>query len=253
MRPTPDRGRLTLIGLIVLGLVAVALSAAALLQNRTVRAVPATPTGATTASATSAAPSSAAPSTPSSEPSETAPATTAPPQPATVSVVVVGDSHSVGDPAQTWVGPVAEQLHWAPVVNLSAPGRGYLATPRSCEGSPCTPFGGTVAAIAAAHPEVVVTFGGVADGDFTITTAAAQYFKDLRAALPNAKLIAISPVTTDAQTPFWLGMHAQSIRDGVEAVGGVYIDVGQPGLGNGESLSAQAQAEIARQVVARLA
>ena len=70
--------------------------------------------------------------------------------------------------------------------------------------------------------------------------------------MPTAKLVAISPVTTDAQAPYWLTMHAQSVQAGVEAVGGVFVNVGQPGLGNGEVLSAEAQAEIARQVVARL-
>ena len=49
-----------------------------------------------------------------------------PTTPATqISVVVMGDSHSVGDPSVTWVGAASAQLGWGPVVNLSAPGRGF--------------------------------------------------------------------------------------------------------------------------------
>ena len=70
--------------------------------------------------------------------------------------------------------------------------------------------------------------------------------------MPTAKLVAISPVTTDAQAQYWLTMHAQSVQAGVEAVGGDFVNVGQPGLGNGEVLSAEAQAEIARLVIAQL-
>ena len=245
MRRSGNFGKLGIVGLILLALVAAGLSVAALLQHRN---VPSNPQPTET-------PSVRPVQTPT--PSMTSPATTPTPSPTPTTptnlrVVIMGDSHSVGDPAQTWVGPVAEQLNWEPVVNMAAPGRGYLATPRSCDGSPCTPFGGTVSAIADQNPDVVVTFGGAADGDFSITEAAAQYFQALRSALPDATLIAISTVTTEDQAPYWVTLHGQSVQAGVEAVGGVFVNVGQPGIGNGASLSAEAQAEIARLVIAQL-
>lgn len=254
MAPTRDLNRLTLIGLIVLGLVAAGLSLAALLQHRTPRTAvvgtASTPTG-QAASRAPASPRNPLETSPEPSPTPSPTPTPEPPSPTApvVTVVIVGDSHSVGDPATTWVGQASGALGWTKVVNLSAPGRGFLAAPRSCDGSPCTPFGGTVAATAAEHPDVVVTFGGVADGDLSITQPAADYFQALRAALPQAKLVAISPVTTDATAPYWLTMHTDSVRTGVEAVGGIFVDVGQPGLGNGNQLSVDAQAAIARAVV----
>lgn len=258
MTPKRDANKLAVIGLIVLGLLAAGLSVAALLANRAPRVAvaptlssPATPDASPAANPTNtSSPGNTMATTPAPEPTPT-PEPPPPPAPQ-ISVTIVGDSHSVGDPATTWVGPASQGLGWTKVVNLSAPGRGFLATPRSCEGSPCTPFGGTVAATAQEHPDIVVTFGGVADGDASITQAAADYYKALRAALPDAKLVAISPVTTDATAPYWLTMHTDSIRTAVQAVGGTFVDVGQPGLGNGEKLSADAQAAIARGVIGAL-
>ena len=37
--------------------------------------------------------------------------------------------------------------------------------------------------------------------------------------------IAISPITTDAKAPYWLTLHAKSIRTGVTAVGGTFVDI----------------------------
>lgn len=88
----------------------------------------------------------------------------------TLTTVIVGDSNSIGDPAETWLGPASAQLDWDSVVNLSAPGRGYFATPRECDDSPCAPFPGTVDAVAELEPDVVVIFGGVADGDVPLTS-----------------------------------------------------------------------------------
>ena len=169
-----------------------------------------------------------------------------------VTVVIVGDSSSVGAPAQTWVGPAAEKLGWTNMVNLSSPGRGYIAAPRSCEFTPCANFVGTLPLVKEVQPDVVVTFGGTADGDFSLKAPAASYFQALRAAFPDAELVAISPVTTDAQAPYWLTLHSQTIRAGVQGVGGTFVDVGQPGLGNGGTLSPEAHAAIAQKIIDRL-
>lgn len=167
-------------------------------------------------------------------------------------IAVVGDSNSIGGPADTWAGLVGDELAWENVTNLSAPGRGYISTPRSCDDSPCAPFGGTVEALAEVDPDIVIVFGGVADGDVPITETAAQTFADIRSALPEAEIFAISPVYSEEAVPNWAPLHAASIQAGVEAAGGTYIDVGQPALGDGETMSADAHAEIARIVIETL-
>lgn len=255
MRLPRDTTRLSIVGLVVLALLAVGLSIAALRQPGRVIATPAPAQSSTsvppTASAATTASAAQTPTPAPSSPISSAAPSSTPVTPRTV--VIVGDSNSIGEPAQTWVGPVAEKLGWTNVVNLSSPGRGYLSAPRSCEFSICANFAGTVPLVVASKPDLVVSFGGAADGDFSLEQPAAAYFQALRAALPNAEIVAISPVTTDAApAPFWLTLHSQSIRDGVEAVGGTFVDVGQPGLGSGDTLTAEAQAAIAQRVIDRL-
>lgn len=168
----------------------------------------------------------------------------------TTKVLVIGDSYSVDsdDPAQqTWVNLIAGNESWE-VVNLSAPGRGFLTAPRICDNSPCEPFPGTVEAVAAQAPDIVITFGGAADGDVPIGPAAAQYFEALRAALPEATIIALSPIAASETVPDWLPLHVQSVLSGVDAVGGLFVDLGYIGIGDSVTLSAESQSQIAATV-----
>lgn len=256
MRAPRDTSKLSVVAIVALAILAIALSGAALLSNRSVPAEPAaTPPGPSTPEASDPASSTAPGNT---ETGATEPGTTQPGEdPAAPTggagvVVVIGDSYSIGDPSTTWVGQAATGLGWGEVVNLSSPGRGYVAMPRSCDFDPCAPFGGSVGAIADAGPDVVVTFGGTADGDYGLTEPATAYFEALREALPDAELVAIAPVTTEDAAEYWLTMHAQTIGAAVESVGGTLVQPGQPGLGDGDSLSSEAQAEIAAAVVAEL-
>lgn len=245
MSRNPDGEKLSILGLIALALLALVLSGAALLQHR--------------GSATVAAPSptqTASESSPSGDPTAgtnpgLAGSTAAPTVPAPT-VVIMGDSFSVGDPSTTWVGPASEGLGWGKVVNLSAPGRGFIRGPRSCGFEICANFEGSIKLITKESPDIVVTFGGTADGDYSLDPAAPSYFAALRKALPDATLVALSPVTGEKQAAFWLTLHKRAITTGVEAAGGTMIDVGQPGLGDGRDLSARAQADIARVVVEKM-
>ena len=169
-------------------------------------------------------------------------------------VVVLGDGNSAGDPTATWVGSAAQQLSWSHVVNLSASGRGYVKSPRSCSSTPtpCANFDRSIPAVVAAHPDLVVTFGGAADGDYDLTPIATQYFADLRRALPNATLVAVSPVTTLSPVPYYFTLNTHAISLSAKKSDVVFINVGQPGSGDGTSLSTRAQAAIAAKIVAGL-
>lgn len=261
MREPLNTTRLGIVGLILLVVITVALSGAALVRHRPVTATPANPASSAGNGVTSAAPTNAMSTVPSSavaasssgsaassSASGSAVASNTPT--GNLTVVILGDVNSIGD--STWVSAAAQELGWGNVVNLSSAGRGYLAVPGQCDFAPCTRFIGTIPVVVKSQPDVVVTFGGVADGDFSITAPAANYYRALRTALPNAKIVAISPVTTESTAPFWLTLHSRSIRDGVEAVGGTFVDVGQPALGSGKTLSEQAHSAIAAQVIKRL-
>lgn len=251
MRSNITPTRFGVISLVVLGLIAVGLSLAAVIRHRPVTAVVGatqSPAGSSTAPA---APPSDAPGA-SQPPTSSSPATPAKTPTGTLTVVILGDSFSVGENNQTWVGAAAAELGWGKVVNLSSAGRGYLATPGQCNFTPCATFRGTIPAVVEAKPDVVITFGGTADGDFSLEQPAATYYRELRSALPGADIVAISPITTDAKAPYWLTLHAKSIRTGVTAVGGTFVDIGQPALGGSEPPSAQAHAAIAQKVIDRL-
>ncbi len=253
------------LGSVMLGLlvvVTVALSAAAL-SPRPVpvasSAVPAVPTTSTprpttanrTPSVVSRTPSPAATSSTPAHPSPSA-STTPSGTSSPLTVLILGDGVSSGAAADTWVGIAEKQLGWTNVVNLSSPGRGYVKRPLTCDTTPCANFEGSIPAVVEAHPDLVITFGGTADGDYDLSPAATRYYADLHQALPNAQLVAVSPVTTLAPVPYYFTMHDQTISAAVEKVGGTFIDVGQPGSGDGPSLSGSAQSAIAARIAAAL-
>lgn len=253
MKALRNVGTLSAVGLVILGLIALVLSGLALTRFRDQEASPASAPAESPVSSPSESPappswSAAASSSPPtvSAPSPSTPAQSGP------EVVLIGDSFSVGEEADLWVRTAAEELGWGRVTNLSSPGRGYLAAPDACGLETCANFAGSIGLIAELEPDVVVTFGGTADGDYSLADAAAEYFDELRRALPEAELVAISPVTTDESAPYFLTLHGRTIRAGAEAVGGTFVDVGQPGLGDGEELSATAHAAIAAQVIEQL-
>lgn len=144
MRAPNASQRLSLIALVILGLLAAVLSVAALLSTRPVTpAQEPTGLGTTTPAIATETPdpeptedeAEEPEATPTSEPTTPeAEETTEPPT--ALSVVVIGDSHSLGDEGETWVDAAAEELGWGSVTNLASPGRGFFASPRACDFTP---------------------------------------------------------------------------------------------------------------------
>lgn len=243
---------LSTILLVLLGLAAAGLSVLALTQHSSTIPVKAAPSTSPTDTSTS-----------QSEPTEPVPTSQLSPSPQSsvgddapvksgISVVILGDSHSSSDAPGVWVEKVAEELGWGTVDNYSSQGRGYTARPSTCDISVCSNFIGTIPAVVEKEPDVLVTLGGTADGDQDLSDVAAEYYAALREALPDVKLIAVSPVTSEDEAPYFLRLHSQTIRAGVEAVGGAFVDVGQPGIGDGDQLSEAAQDAVAQAIIAEL-
>lgn len=243
---------LSTVGLVVLTLAAAGLSAAALTQERGVQSAEAQPIPTVLATPTTS-PNPAKSGTqselsPSPESTSGDIKTPAPEK----TVVIIGDDYSTLEAPDAWMESASAELGWSSVTNLSARGRGYIQAPSFCNVSECANFEGTIPAVVEQDPDVVVTFGGMADGDQDLSGAAGAYFTALRAALPNAELIAVSPVTSEAEAPYFLRLHDQTIRAGVETVGGTFIDVGRPGVGDGKDLSASSQQEVAQSIIEAL-
>ena len=241
----------------LLVLVTVALSAAALSPRPVPVATSAAPVVLPTSTPTSAK-ASRTPRVTSTTPTPDHPspsassATTPSSSSSPLTVLILGDGVSSGAAADTWVGIAEKQLGWTNVVNLSSPGRGYVKRPLTCDTTPCANFEGSLPAVIEAQPDLIITFGGTADGDYNLSPAATRYFADLHQALPNAQLVAVSPVTTLAPVPYYFTLHDQTISAAIEKVGGTFINVGQPGSGDGPSLSSSAQAAIAAKITAAL-
>ena len=252
---------LSTLGLIALAILAVVLSALALRQPTVAGSVgPASPAATTGSSATSpvAATTSSAATTGAATTGATAPTLMTPSAvdetPSATSVVIIGDENSVRDDAPTWVDAAAAALGWTDVTNLSSPGRGYLALPSTCSFDPCGTFEQSLPGIIESDPDVVITFGGTSDGDVSLDEAIPSYYKSLRDALPDAQIVGVSPVlaSDESDAPYWLTLHRRNISAAMTSVDGVFVDAGQPGLGEGETLSAAAQQGIADAVIEAL-
>jgi lysophospholipase L1-like esterase len=98
-----------------------------------------------------------------------------------------------------------------------------------------------VAAVIAVEPDIVVVAGGRNDlngltPDATLKSDIDAVFNALRAGLPNAEIIAESPVWDSTAPPARLALVAADVQAAVTAVRGTYVDVGEPLAGNAAAI-----------------
>lgn len=220
---------LTLLALVVVGL---ALNRQSTLTNAVAVVPPSFPPAASATSVPVVSASTAnAPST--------AGATSAPASPSVATAIPVvaflGDDFTEGvgaiSPATRWSSLVAEHYGWDEK-NFGAAGTGY-STGGTAGG---TPYTARIAALVATAPSIVIVAGGrfdieSANGPTKIKTGVTATFTALRAALPKAVIIAESPVWPLSKSPATLAVVAADVKDAVAAVGGRYLDIGEPLFG----------------------
>jgi len=191
-------------------------------------AVSATSVPVASASAASTPPIASATSAP---PSASA-TTTAPPLPV---VAFLGDDFTSGagatSQATRWTSLVAAHYGWDEK-NFGVAGTGY-STGGTAGG---TPYTARIAALVATAPSIVVVTGGRFDiestnGPTKIKAGVTATFTALRAALPNATIIAESPVWPLTKAPATLALVAADVKAAVASVHGRYVDIGQPLFG----------------------
>jgi acyl-CoA thioesterase I len=167
----------------------------------------------------------------------TAPATRKAFVPAPNKVAFIGDSYSAGTGAakdQGFVSVLSRQLSLAPS-NFAQGGTGYIKRidakgEGACGRDVCLNYGEMADKVILDAPAAVVVSGGRNDpADLAAFDAAAHaLFAELRAGMPNAKLIATSPVWgADGPPPQGDAMR-ESVRAAVTAAGGTFVDLGQP-------------------------
>jgi len=139
--------------------------------------------------------------------------------------VFIGDSYTApaGGGIVMWTTLVAAKKGWLEV-NLGRGGTGY--------GS----YGQVIPDAVKAKPDLVMVAGGRNDGSVD-SLAIRTFYQDLRAQLPNAKIYAMSPLWDSTAAPAFIALQGHEVEAAVKAVGGTFLDVGQPFQGRPELIT----------------
>lgn len=154
-------------------------------------------------------------------------------------VVTIGDSIMKGTgltPPEAWPALLAQSNHWQ-LTNLGCNSAGFHAIGNldDCNSD----FEGLVATAAALHPSIVIISGSSNDlgqENKTLSADTIAALKALRAALPTAKIVGLSPVWNDTPVPAQLTQIDRQVRQAVLAVRGQYLEIAQPLAGRPELL-----------------
>lgn len=151
-------------------------------------------------------------------------------------VAFLGDSYTVGarasDESNRWTSLVADKYGWVGH-NFGVSDTGYLVSGSHENGNP---YAARIPEIAELEPDMVVVSGGRNDlysptGE--VLPAIKETFAKLRGALPDAKIVAVSPFWGASEpVPTQLEVFAEQVKESVKSVGGEYVDVGHPILGH---------------------
>lgn len=174
------------------------------------------------------------------------------PAQAPVVAAFIGDSYTAGAGSSSGAGFVdsVASAHGWQALNLGVGGTGYITTGEAqdpedaraaCGLDYCPNYGEVINSAADANPAVVVVSGGRNNSWAKIGLTAEyvnRFFTELRAALPNARIIATSPLWDDDPAPAVIGQIGSAVQTAVAAVGGEYVDVGQPLAGDAALVAA---------------
>lgn len=159
------------------------------------------------------------------------------------SVVTIGDSIMAGygldDESAAWPALLATSTG-LPVTNLGCSGAGFIAV-----GGCGTDFQGLIAQAAAANPSLVIIESsdndlGQSAGD--IQAATTSTIAALHAALPNARIVAFGTLWDQpGGVPQEVADSTAAIQAAVAAVGGTFVDIGQPLAGDDQLLQSDSE------------
>lgn len=177
-------------------------------------------------------------------------------------VAFIGDSYTAGigtsNPRLRWTSLLTAEMDWVEQ-NLGQGGTGYLVTTsKACGKDYCPNFQEMAAETSKVEATVVMVSGGRNEYKLGLTElepAIAATMQKIRATVPDAKIIALSPLWDDDPVPAGLTEMGDVVRAQVEAVGGTYLDLGQPLAGRPDLIAPDGghpndagHAEIARVV-----
>lgn len=171
-------------------------------------------------------------------PAATAPTTASPSPSAThppLRTVALGDSLMSGfglERAEAW--PVLLSARGSvTMTNLACAGMGFVV-----QGDCGTTYAGLVPAVAALQPQLLIVESS--SNDFwedadEVRADTADTVAELRDAAPDARIVGLSTIWNDEDdVPDDTAVTSDALRDAVDAVGGTFLDVGQPLRGHPE-------------------
>lgn len=150
---------------------------------------------------------------------------------APVRVLTIGDSVMKGfglPPASAWPEVLANRHGWK-LTSLACDGAGFLAIGSSQECN--TTFYGVAAEAANLRPDLIVIEGSSNDygrDNRVLAAATTKTLALLRTQCPNAHIIGLSAIWTDTLPGDQISAINDQMASAVTAVGGTYLDVGQP-------------------------
>lgn len=165
-------------------------------------------------------------------------------------VAFIGDSYTAGKgdgghPGDGFVGRLADHYGWD-TYNLGSPKADYLS------------YVDQIPQLRSFKPQSIVVSGGrtILDDDPQVAIRKIPaFFRKLHNAYPKAIIVATSPLWDDTKPPALLDTLGQLVDQASIAVGGIYLDLGQPLQGHqswisddGVSPNAQGYAAIARAI-----
>lgn len=143
-------------------------------------------------------------------------------------VVAIGDSIMDGhglDPTLAWPMQLAEYNNWR-MINLSTDGAGFVN-----QGDNGTIFADQVDEAVQLDPQMVILSGSSNDlgsSESDIEKSMVSAMDSLHSKLPHTMIVAVSPVWNESQPPSQLDQINDDMEAAVKAVGGHYVDIGQP-------------------------
>lgn len=173
-------------------------------------------------------------------------APTATPDIGPLTAVFIGDSYTAGAGSTGsggFVRAVADANDWH-AVNLAAGGTGYItsahpqdpqAARAACGRDHCPSFAEVIPDAVEARADIVFVSGGRNNATLDTEIAADainDFYSDLRAALPDARIIVVSPIWDDDPAPASMGGLRAAVQQAAANVGAEYIDIGEPLFGD---------------------
>lgn len=160
----------------------------------------------------------------------------------------VGDSFTTGTGAKVkvrtrWTAIVSAEMKWKEV-NLGRGGTGYATSSglAGCGKEYCPTFPEMVSEVVAVSPDVVFISGGKSDirawdaDPAAVIAAINETYTTMRAALPEARIIAIGPAVTGTLTQTLFDMNA-SVQAAAAASGAEFISLLDPSVLNSSLLA----------------